>query len=302
MQKHGEWYQRLGELLEDVAARLPKISVYGFEIGDRSDTWDPSNPEETKAAQDTFASLKQKGYNTFYVGPGGDKSELMRRFDPTAGNMISSIAAGGPAPVGDHFEPSLASGLGSNPRDIAKGLAKKIARLETAASSYADVPDDSIVASEVPPDEVPGAIESEAELGINKEGIWRVSMKKAEPGKPEQSEFVFYMTVVPEAMLSSKQKPLREDEASLFEEMRANMVSELVSAARARPAKIRMRPKKEKLKAWSPFKSAAPPVPEKPKMADVAKARQPKPEVKPKPAVSKPPKPWSGSSNFAGGL
>lgn len=50
--------------------------------------WDPTVSAEVTMARDTFNSLTGQGYQAFRSGPGGERSERLRTFDPQATTMI----------------------------------------------------------------------------------------------------------------------------------------------------------------------------------------------------------------------
>lgn len=56
--------------------------------GDTKVMWSPDNPDEVQAARDTFDSLKAKGYLAYTVKKDGEKGEVIRKFDKTAGRII----------------------------------------------------------------------------------------------------------------------------------------------------------------------------------------------------------------------
>lgn len=50
--------------------------------------WDPAVPAEVEMAMEAFESLTGRGYQAFRTGPGGERSERLRTFDPQATSMI----------------------------------------------------------------------------------------------------------------------------------------------------------------------------------------------------------------------
>lgn len=58
--------------------------------GDTRTIWNPENQDEVDAAKATFAKLKKKNYLAYTVNEKGDKGEVIREFDPTAGRIIMS--------------------------------------------------------------------------------------------------------------------------------------------------------------------------------------------------------------------
>lgn len=56
--------------------------------GDTKVMWSADNPDEVEAAQATFDKLKKKGYLAYSVKDNGDKGEVIRKFDKTAGRII----------------------------------------------------------------------------------------------------------------------------------------------------------------------------------------------------------------------
>lgn len=63
------------------------MSVLGPE-GDTKTIWDATNPDEVAAAKATFDTLVAKGFQAYRVDDEGDRSELIREFDPEAERMI----------------------------------------------------------------------------------------------------------------------------------------------------------------------------------------------------------------------
>lgn len=56
--------------------------------GDTRTMWDPNRPTEVEAARKTFDRLRKQGYLAYRVNEAGDKGEVMREFDATAGKVI----------------------------------------------------------------------------------------------------------------------------------------------------------------------------------------------------------------------
>lgn len=56
--------------------------------GDSKLLWSPDNPDEVQAAKDLFDSLKAKGYLAYTVEEDGERGEVIREFDKTAGRII----------------------------------------------------------------------------------------------------------------------------------------------------------------------------------------------------------------------
>lgn len=65
---------------------------HGFQVmdatGDTKTIWNPDSEEEVDAAREQFDALTKKGYRAFHVKKGGDKGELMTKFEATAAKMI----------------------------------------------------------------------------------------------------------------------------------------------------------------------------------------------------------------------
>jgi len=83
-------------LLEDpVPDGMHELAVMD-PTGDTKTIWDPNNADEVEEARGTFDRLKAKGFAAFKVeGPKGEKGEIIREFDPTAGRMIMIPALAG---------------------------------------------------------------------------------------------------------------------------------------------------------------------------------------------------------------
>lgn len=60
--------------------------------GDTKIIFDPSRPDEVENAKATFDRMKNKGYIAYRVNERGDKAEIMREFDATAGKIILAPA------------------------------------------------------------------------------------------------------------------------------------------------------------------------------------------------------------------
>lgn len=60
--------------------------------GDTKVMWSADNPDEVQAAKDTFDKLKGKGYLAYTVREDGEKGEVIRKFDKTAGRIIMAPA------------------------------------------------------------------------------------------------------------------------------------------------------------------------------------------------------------------
>jgi hypothetical protein len=56
--------------------------------GDTKMQWSPDNPDEVQVAKNTFDKLKKKGYLAYTVRNDGEKGEVIREFDKTAGRII----------------------------------------------------------------------------------------------------------------------------------------------------------------------------------------------------------------------
>lgn len=56
--------------------------------GDTKRIWDPNNPDEVEDARASFDRLKKKGYVAYKVNEAGDKGEVIREFDASAGKII----------------------------------------------------------------------------------------------------------------------------------------------------------------------------------------------------------------------
>ena len=63
--------------------------------GDTKVVWDPSNEDETAAAKAQFDTLVGKGFSAFKVQGKGEKGDMIREFDPTAGKIILIPALAG---------------------------------------------------------------------------------------------------------------------------------------------------------------------------------------------------------------
>lgn len=58
--------------------------------GDTKIIWDKNNAEEVAAAKKVFDDLKAKRFMSYKVDDKGDKSEVIREFDPNAEKLIMS--------------------------------------------------------------------------------------------------------------------------------------------------------------------------------------------------------------------
>lgn len=56
--------------------------------GDTKIIWDRNNADETAAARKVFDDLKDKRFMAYRVDDRGDKSEVLREFDPDAEKLI----------------------------------------------------------------------------------------------------------------------------------------------------------------------------------------------------------------------
>ncbi len=56
--------------------------------GDYRVTWDTDNDDETSEAKSTFERLQAKGMTAFEVGRKGEKTTIMKTFDPDAEAII----------------------------------------------------------------------------------------------------------------------------------------------------------------------------------------------------------------------
>ena len=56
--------------------------------GDIKSIWDPTNDEESEAAEEQFDSLIKKGFNAFKVSKSGKKGVKIDEFDRDAGRII----------------------------------------------------------------------------------------------------------------------------------------------------------------------------------------------------------------------
>lgn len=59
------------------------------ESGDTKTVWDADNAAEVEVAKATFEAFKKKGYAIYSVKRGGEKGEVMHKFDPDAEKMIA---------------------------------------------------------------------------------------------------------------------------------------------------------------------------------------------------------------------
>ncbi len=58
--------------------------------GDTKIIWDKDNADEAAAAKKVFDDLKKKKFMAYKVDDHGDKSEVIREFDPNAEKLIMS--------------------------------------------------------------------------------------------------------------------------------------------------------------------------------------------------------------------
>lgn len=56
--------------------------------GDTKTIWNSDDPDEVAAARDQFDTLRGKGFIAYRVDDEGDKSAVLREFDPEAEKMI----------------------------------------------------------------------------------------------------------------------------------------------------------------------------------------------------------------------
>lgn len=63
--------------------------------GDTRIIWDSDNEAETANARRTFDELRGKGFTAYRVDDKGDRSAIIREFDPTAEKMIFRPAMAG---------------------------------------------------------------------------------------------------------------------------------------------------------------------------------------------------------------
>lgn len=66
---------------------MSELQVMG-KSGHTTVKWDPDNDAEVKTARATFDALIDKGFSAFAVKGKDDKGEKLRRFDPTASEII----------------------------------------------------------------------------------------------------------------------------------------------------------------------------------------------------------------------
>ena len=59
-----------------------------FEEGDNQLSWDPSIPEEVRAARSTFEQYVKKGYIACRLDKGGSRGTLIEKFDPEAEEIL----------------------------------------------------------------------------------------------------------------------------------------------------------------------------------------------------------------------
>lgn len=70
-----------------VEAEQHSLSVIDH-TGDTKTIWNTGVQDEIDVAKETFTKLKKKGYLAYRVGRGGEKDEVLHRFDPEAGAII----------------------------------------------------------------------------------------------------------------------------------------------------------------------------------------------------------------------
>ena len=63
--------------------------------GDTKLIWDSNNRDEVSVAQETFDKLKKKGFIAYSVMKGGDKGQVLTKFDPNVEKIIMSPAMAG---------------------------------------------------------------------------------------------------------------------------------------------------------------------------------------------------------------
>lgn len=63
--------------------------------GDTRIMWDPERPAEVEVAKKAFDEAKKKGHVAYSVTKKGDKDEVIRDFDPSAGKIIMAPALRG---------------------------------------------------------------------------------------------------------------------------------------------------------------------------------------------------------------
>jgi hypothetical protein len=74
--------------------RLHEMDVMDRELGHRTVTWDPANPEAVEDARRQFDALKAQGYSMFSMIALGqhavteEQGEEMEDFDPHAGRVM----------------------------------------------------------------------------------------------------------------------------------------------------------------------------------------------------------------------
>lgn len=56
--------------------------------GDYKVVWDPEDADEVATAKKAFDDLRKKGHNAYEVGRKGKQGDLIREFDPEAGQII----------------------------------------------------------------------------------------------------------------------------------------------------------------------------------------------------------------------
>ena len=73
---------------------MSTMSVMSRE-GDTKIIWDPNNAAEVANAKRTFDELRGKGFTAYRVDDTGDRSAVIREFDPTAEKLILRPAMAG---------------------------------------------------------------------------------------------------------------------------------------------------------------------------------------------------------------
>lgn len=68
---------------------MHELNVLDRELGDLRITWDPENPDEVEAAENTFNDLREKEFKAYDVGRLGKKgNRVITKFDPKIEKMI----------------------------------------------------------------------------------------------------------------------------------------------------------------------------------------------------------------------
>jgi len=77
-------------------SELCEMRVMDPWAGDLKSVWDPDNEDEVAMAKEQFEKLQKKSFIIYKVDKKGDKSEIMKKFDPEAKCMIAApFVAGG---------------------------------------------------------------------------------------------------------------------------------------------------------------------------------------------------------------